>query len=295
MKEATTVDEQIARFRERGMLLDDSEEKIKEELLDIGYFRLGFYCFPFEKSYPDRKNRNHQYKEGTRFSNVIKLYYLDANLRNILLKYIYRIEINLRTKVVYIVSNKHKSYPAWFVEPSVMSDKYIKEFDTKVYTEAFKKNNKMIKWHHNNHNDDKYAPAWKTLEYMTFGSIPALIENIGDENTKKEIANVYNISSVTVFLSYIRSIVFIRNICAHGGVLFDINLPQSIAKGPALKINESNKNILYSVIRIMLFILEKISKNRATDMKKEVNCLFDKHKDNEAIRNIIETRIGYQC
>jgi abortive infection bacteriophage resistance protein len=50
MKQATTVQEQIENLKDRGLLLDISEDKAKEILNDIGYFRLGFYCFPFEKN-----------------------------------------------------------------------------------------------------------------------------------------------------------------------------------------------------------------------------------------------------
>ena len=63
-KLATTIDEQIKKLRERYMDISD-EKKAKENLLDIGYYRLGFYWFPFEKSYPRKSNRTHEFKEGT--------------------------------------------------------------------------------------------------------------------------------------------------------------------------------------------------------------------------------------
>lgn len=47
LKLATNIDEQITKLVERGMVIDNVE-KAKENLLDIGYFRLGFYWFPFE-------------------------------------------------------------------------------------------------------------------------------------------------------------------------------------------------------------------------------------------------------
>lgn len=50
-KKATTIDEQIALLKSRGMVIDDVK-KAKENLFDIGYFRLGFYWFPFEATYP---------------------------------------------------------------------------------------------------------------------------------------------------------------------------------------------------------------------------------------------------
>ena len=55
MKIASTVDQQITLLRQRGMLIED-EEKAKEILLDVGYYRLGFYWFPFEVTYPETEN-----------------------------------------------------------------------------------------------------------------------------------------------------------------------------------------------------------------------------------------------
>ncbi len=50
---ATTIDEQIKLLKDRGMNIED-EVKARENLMDIGYFRLGFYWFPFEKTYPKK-------------------------------------------------------------------------------------------------------------------------------------------------------------------------------------------------------------------------------------------------
>ena len=112
-KLATIVDEQIAKLESRGMTIGD-KDKAKECLLDIGYFRLGFYWFPFEKSYPRKLNRSHEFREGTCFDYAIRLYYFDYNLRNILLKYINRVEINFRTKLIYHASNRYKQAPFWY-------------------------------------------------------------------------------------------------------------------------------------------------------------------------------------
>lgn len=50
---ATTIEEQIALLESRGMKIDD-KDKAQENLLDIGYYRLGFYWFPFEKLIQER-------------------------------------------------------------------------------------------------------------------------------------------------------------------------------------------------------------------------------------------------
>jgi abortive infection bacteriophage resistance protein len=290
MKQATTVEEQIERLINRGMILDLGYEKTKEILSDIGYFRLGFYCFPFEV--PQTINRTHLYKKGTKISDIIELYYLDVDIRNILSQYINRIEINFRTNLVYKISNKYQGCNTWFVDPFVMERKYIDEFDTKVYTDSFKKN-PIIKLHHKKYINDRYAPAWKTLEFITFGGILRTYRNVKDKAIKQKISEQYGIRNIDVMENYMQSIVEIRNICAHGGALFDHTLIQSLRNGPALKTNNRNKNKLYSVIQIIFFILKSISQNRAVEMETAVKSRVNKFKNNDVMRCIIENCIGY--
>lgn len=61
MKKALNIDQQIAKLKSHGMEFDN-EEKAKEILLDIGYYRLGFYSFPFETTFPRINNRDHKLK-----------------------------------------------------------------------------------------------------------------------------------------------------------------------------------------------------------------------------------------
>ncbi|ETK11815.1 hypothetical protein T231_00335, partial [Tannerella sp. oral taxon BU063 isolate Cell 6/7/9] len=110
------------------------ERKAKEVLLDIGYYRLGFYWFAFEKTYPQKRPRTHEFREGARFDHVVKLYYFDFNLRNMLMKYLNRIEINFKTFLTYHVSTLYPDSPTWFADPAIISSEYIQEFDRIVYT-----------------------------------------------------------------------------------------------------------------------------------------------------------------
>ena len=84
-QKAISIDAQIQLLRSRGMIINNGE-KAKEVLFDVGYFRLGFYWFPFELTYPQKDNRNHQFKQGSNFDDAVKLYYFDFKLRNYLLK-----------------------------------------------------------------------------------------------------------------------------------------------------------------------------------------------------------------
>ena len=49
-----TVQSQIENLENLGLTIED-KRKAEEILSDIGYYRLGFYCFPFEQNYPAKK------------------------------------------------------------------------------------------------------------------------------------------------------------------------------------------------------------------------------------------------
>ena len=291
MKQATTVEQQIEALKNRGMQIDMDDEKAKEILNDIGYFRLGFYCFPFETGYPNKKRRTHQYRQGSNFSDVVNLYYLDVDLRHLLLKYLNRIEINFRTKVIYFVSNQYVNCNTWFIDPAVMEKTFIDKFDAELYTDSFKKN-PVIKSHHKKYINDKYAPAWKTLEFFTFGTVFNVYKNLKDQALKQSISLQYGVRNVVTFENYFRAIVELRNLCAHGSVLFDHRLIIPLRQGVALKIDNQNKNTIFSVIQILHFMMARISTNRASDMKNEINKLFDKFNNTLIITNIINNSIG---
>lgn len=263
VKKATTLEEQITILQERGVVIA-SVEKAKECLLDIGYFRLCSYLFPFENTYPNLSNRTHEVVPGTRLSDAVALYYFDFDLRNILNRYISRIEVALRTYITYTLSNKYKNSPTWFVDPNIMKASYIRNFDD-VYESVRKKS--VIKRHHQKYINDKYAPAWKTIEFMTFGNIESLYLNLKDSADKLDICRHFGVKQTAIFENYIKTVRTLRNTCAHGGVLFDMRLPMSIKNGPAGHFPRLNSNNLCCSLKVVEFLLGTISANRLMEMR----------------------------
>jgi len=292
IKRATTIEEQLQKLRERGMDIDN-ENKACENLLDIGYFRLGFYCFPFEETFPNKEHRNHQYIKGTSFNDIVKLYYFDVDLRKLLAQYIYRIEINFRTCLIYTVSNCYKESPTWFASSSYVSRAYVSDFDRRVYNDSFKKI-QIIKQHHQYHINDRYAPAWKTLEFMTFGSILKLFFSLREEGLKLEIAKKYGFRSLVSFKNYMETIRIIRNACAHSNVLLDINLPRSIRNGPAGNLGQ-NKNKLAGSIEVIRYMLSRVSENRAIEMDQEMIRVLTNNSVPQSVKEAIEKCSGLRC
>ena len=257
------MEEQVVLLRQRGVVIT-CEAKAKECLLDIGYFRLCSYLFPFEKTYPNLSNRTHEVIVGTKLSDAVALYYFDFDLRNILNRYISRIEVALRTYITYSLSNKYKNSPTWFVDPNVMKASYIRDFDD-VYNAIKKKS--VIKRHHKKYINDKYAPAWKTVEFMTFGNIESLYLNLKNPADKLDICRHFGVKQTAVFENYIKTVRTLRNTCAHGGILFDMRLPQSIKNGPAGHFLRLSSNNLSSSLKVVEFFIGTISANRLSEMR----------------------------
>lgn len=281
-KLATTIKQQIKLLRDRGMTISD-EDKAKKILMDKGYYRLGFYWFPFETTYPDKSKRSHKFKKDTKFEDAVALYYFDSNLRTIVAEYLYRIEINFRTNLIYNVSNYYHDDPFWFSNPSLVKDQFIKKLDDN-YRNIMK--NDAIKIHHKQHKEDKYAPAWKSLEYMTFGEIITLYKSLTNEELRHKIATRYNIRNLEIMDCLLTNIRVLRNLCAHSHNIFDLHLKKSIRKGPINNMNGHNDDLVGCLLSIH-YIISSISKDRAIDLKKRIKDLVE-DEPNEHIHCIID-------
>ena len=287
MKKATTIEEQIRRLKDRNVEIHD-EDKAKEILLDIGYYRLGFYFFPFEESYPKLKKRNHIMRAGTKFTDAVALHYFDVDIRNILMKYISRIEVAFRTYMIYTLSNNYQDDPCWFVNPAIVGQLFVDSFDSSCYDGI--KRNACITRHHSHYKSDKYAPAWKTLEHMTFGSMLALYKSLKSIQDKRDVSLHFGVSQTVVFENYMEAIRCIRNICAHGAVLYDTKLFHEIRRGPAGKVAGEEKYRLGAAIKVISYVLGKISANRQHDLITELNKAYMVLKNKgTSLHQIVET------
>lgn len=291
---ATNTNKQIEILTGRGLTLDYPEAKVKEFLLDIGYYRLGFYWHHFEI------DDDHNFAPNSKLSDVIALYYLDVDLRNILLRYLNRIEIHFRTKVIYYVSNKFKDFPAWYADDSVVNNSFIQStpFKTsmlnRVYTPEFINNNKTLKKHHQNNPQDTYAPAWKALEFFTFGVLLNLFKNIRNEDIKKRVSESMGILNPNKFENLMSTVVLIRNICSHGDVLYDFKTPRGLSVVPGIDFEGSDRSSLSACIKVIAYLLEHISNNRKNDFISDIDSILKASAKNKTIEKIITEQMKYK-
>lgn len=290
-KSATTIEQQIAILESRGCIVKD-HDKAKEVLLDIGYYRFCSYLFPYEQTYPSKSSRTHMYKSGTSFDDGLELYYFDFDLRKLLLKYLFRIEVNIRTYITYYVSNYYSYDPCWFVNSSLMDATYISNFDRKFY-KKLKVDNLVIKEHHSHYPLHRHAPAWKTIEQMAFGNVQTLYNNILDQSVRQSIALHYGVSKIPVFEQYIDTIRRIRNYCAHGSIIFDMKLPMPISNGPAGAFSIFTGSNIIGIIDVMKYFIKQISPHRYDDLCRDINILLGSINNPKTI-DILENTSGFK-
>lgn len=76
--------------------------------------------------------------------------------------------------------------------------------------------------------------------------------------------------------------------------MFDLNLSKSISAFSEIKFNSTDRHNLDACIKVILYIIGKISTNRKEEMETAITILFQSYEKNEVIKNIIENKIGHR-
>lgn len=278
IKKALTVTEQVAQLQERGLVI--KHPRIAEKyLLNISYYRLGEYWYVMQSD-----KEKHIFKPNSKFEDVIALYNFDAELRLLLFGIIEKIEISLRTKLIYHLS--HEIDPWWFQNFELFIDsKALVKTLSNLEEEIERTKDVSIKNHKKKHKDDgRFPPAWKSLEQTSFGALSKLYGNLKNNVKSKDIiAKEFGAVNHTYLPSWLQSISQIRNFCAHHSRLWNRNLPSTVkllSKPPnpwiLQEVNvpkQSNK--LYMHMCLMKYMLNTIKPDN--DFTKSLDALFIKY------------------
>lgn len=213
-KTPKTINEQIALLKERGMSFSE-EANARHYLSNISYYRLKGYWWEMQLD-----KVNHQFDEESWFEDVIKFYNFDRNFRLILFNAIERIEIALRTKMIYHLSLSYGGM--WYLDVKLFNDKPNHNvFKKRIEKEINESSEEFIRKHKEKHPNEK-PEAWKALEVLTLGSLSKLYSNINHQLPEKNIiAKEFGLHNQKDLSSWLRTITTIRNIIAHHGRLWN--------------------------------------------------------------------------
>lgn len=268
---ATTIEQQKSKLRGYGVVIND-DAFANYALKFIGYYHLGFYLYPFEKTYPFLdKRRRHEVIDGTTIEDAVALHDFDNDLRSILLKYTVQIETAFKAAVIYHLTTKYPNNPCWYIDKTIVDSDIV---DSIIDDYEKIKRNEAIRTHHRKHRKSKFAPAWKTLEFEPLGTIQKIYEGILDVNDKLPINRQFGVPNTQIFAHYIDTLRFLRNACAHGNIIIDIKLNRAILKGPAGYFMGKKRQRLAGIYEVMKYLLNSFSPISVDVMNKDMSTCF---------------------
>ncbi|GAA4407141.1 Abi family protein [Nibrella viscosa] len=219
-KPALTIPQQIQQLKQRGLLITDIAEA-ERQLLNISYYRLAGYWWAMQDD-----KQQHTFKPGSTFENAVSLYNFDRELRLLVFGIIERIEIGVRTRMIYQLS--HEFDPWWFTDPKLFKDVSAHQRTLESIRKEIARSEDTFLVHHRQtyNTDSRLPPAWKSLEVVSLGNLSKLYGNLKSSvRSKDRIAADLKLVNQTFMPSWMQTFTQIRNICAHHGRLWNKNLP----------------------------------------------------------------------
>ena len=205
-KQLISFEEQVDLLKDRGMSVEN-EDKAVHVLQNVSYYRLSGYWYPLLED-----KENHVFKPGATFDTVFAIYKFDSKLRKLIITELEKIEVAVRTQIVHILSQRYDGY--WFTNAALFTSptKHAKAL-IKIAEEYNRSDEEFVTAFKNKYSNP-FPPSWMTMEITSFGSLSILYSNLKPGKTKREIANYFGLPD-TVLESWLHSIVYLRNICAH--------------------------------------------------------------------------------
>jgi abortive infection bacteriophage resistance protein len=276
-----SYDEQFQLLKTRGMNFSN-EETAKKLLKQIGYYRLSSYWYPFFESKQDKI-----FKSDALFEEIYDLYEFDKELRRLVLWELERIEVNIRSKMTYILSTEHNQF--WLNDDYLFINKNIhKNILAKIKTEVDRSDENFILSFKSKYSND-IPPSFITLEILSFGTISKIYSNLKQHKAKKDLASEFALPNI-VLGSWLHSLVYIRNLSAHHARLWNRVFsvkpiqPKSISNTWLSDRNISNDKLFF-FLSIILYLLNAIEPRNT--LKQDLCKLFQNYP------NVNKTAMGF--
>jgi len=267
-KPPLTYEKQLEQLQKRGLQIKNLPRAL-HLLENISYYRLSGYWYPLLAN-----KREHIFKPEACFDTAFKLYCFDKELRRLVITELEKIEVAIRAKMTYILASHYGCF--WFNDATLFSnrEKHQATID-KIKEEHRRSDEEFIKAFRNKYSNP-FPPSWMTLEITSFGTLSTLYKYLKPSKHKREIANYFGVSS-QVFESWLHSIVYLRNVCAHHTRLWNriIRIQPKIPETPQkiwLSNNAFQKDRTYFVLSIIKYLLQTV--NPKSSFKSKLQILF---------------------
>lgn len=231
-KPPLTYNEQVVLLKSRGLIIADEVRTVRH-LANISYYRLSAYMLPYKQkidgAFVDA------FKENTTWEQVHELYVFDRKLRLLVFDAIERLEIAIRTQIIYQLSHKYGSH--WQDESSIFQVSTRKRKDSTIVTvdvfaeiqkhisEQLKSNKAevFIQHYRNKYSAPHNPPSWMGVEIMYFNHLSRICTGLKNRVDVSGISQYFDLPP-QIFCSWLHTINYVRNLCAHHARLWNREL-----------------------------------------------------------------------
>lgn len=273
-KPILTIDEQIERYAERGLIIDD-KDKLIWYLKHVWYYCLGIYVKFFQNK------ETNMFQPWKTFSDILNLYKFDKKLRNLLFDEIQIIEESFKTALIRELWAKlgGNTGSFWHIDPGQYScpisefDQTVWDFFNNIISKYKNKNNdeysnKVLNHYFSGNYNQPIPPVWMILQVMSFGQSIKLYRMLKEDN-RILVANTYNIKAKTL-LWWLYNLNNLRNKCAHGERIWNEYFVSAmqIPDRPIWEINYRDafiweRKMLYDYCLVIDIIMKQISNKKS--------------------------------
>lgn len=273
-KPASTLDEQIALLRRRGMRIAD-DNRARHYLGHLNYYRLRGYWMRDEL--PDG-NGDHPFRPGADFDDVIRLYDFDRRLRLDLNDAIERIEVSLRTRWAYVLG--HVAGPTAHREAGLFSERHGALIGKVEALYADRSEVFLTRYLERG----EEPPIWALCEVLSLGDLSKWLRSIRDHKIRQRIAEPYGLSE-TPFCSFVEHLAYVRNVCAHHARLWNRRLVVgtfALPKKPEalraqLQVDAGAAQRIYNTLVMLLWLMDIVSPG--SEWRRRVRELMEARSD----------------
>ncbi|MDE6287594.1 MAG: Abi family protein, partial [Muribaculaceae bacterium] len=223
-------------------------------LENISLFRIKSYLKPF------RVSGERIFKPGANIEDAYSLYKFDSELRKMIYSEMEKIEISIRTQLSLIMGDEAGIY--WFEDSSNFRDtnRHIGLLSNLEAELRRSDDDAIVEFQQKYSN--KFPPSWMSFEVSSFGTLSMIYRWLKAGHARRKVAKFYGLTD-TVMESWLHSIVYTRNICAHHSRLWNRRLSINAlvprrTQLPFINIPADTKRVYY-IMSILLYFLQTIN------------------------------------
>lgn len=258
----------VAHLRSQGLIV--GKPAVAARKIDqVGYERLRIYFL----SRRDAPNR--QFRPGTDYNEILRIYECDARLRSLCLTELALIEVTFRNRMSEALSSRFGSHPydqiLAFKDVAARHD--VLQSTLSIYGRS---KDRRAKHYKDNYHSPALPPIWTLKEFLTIGQAERIYGNL-DSVIRTEIARDFGVPSRDVFALWMKCFVDLRNACAHHDRIFNRRFQKQPTRLTSANVPVAQTATLKAVLECLDHVLGAIDRRRKRSVVNEARRVLDRY------------------